>query len=314
MIAKPRYNGHPIGSISVLAKVLGITEANLRQLALNSNSLFRKRSIEKNRKNRIVYDAFSQLKGIHEKINCCFLRRVDYPDYLHGGIKGKDYISDCRLHFKTTRGITQDISNFFPSIRKADVRKIWQYFFKFPPDVAELLSELTTLSGYIPQGAKTSGFLANLLFWEREPDLVCLLMQKGFRYTRFVDDITITTQRNIADCEKNEIINLVRAMFRSYSLKPNRKKSLVQTGRTPITAHGLQIGQSIPTKQKTERRKIRSWLYRLEKLSDNNLTDSELQTLAGKIGIIRRLHPQEGLFMKERLDALFARLRALDSN
>lgn len=312
MIAKPLYRGRPIGSLSVLAKLLGISETNLRQLASQSNSLFKTRTIKKNGKNRVVHDALPQLKGIHEKINRHLLRHVEYPDFLHGGLKEKDYVTDCKLHFKSKRGITQDISNFFPSIQLDDIRRIWQYFFKFPPDVANLLSDLTTLNGYIPQGAKTSGFLANLLFWETESDLVHWLKQRGFRYTRFVDDITITTQNNITDCEKSEIINMVRAMFRRHGLKPSRKKSLIQTGLSAITAHGLQIASRTPTKNKMARNNLRAWLHRLEQQPVESLNHSELQSLAGKLGIIRRLHTNEGLALKTRLDALWSKLRALE--
>lgn len=313
MIDKPFYKGRPVGTVAVLAKVLGTSEVNLQQLAARSNSLFKTRTIQKNGKSRVVYDALPQLKGIHEKINSHFLRHVEYPYYLHGGLKEKDYVTDCKLHFKTKRGITQDISNFFPSIQLVDVKRIWQYFFKFPPVVANLLSELTTLNGYIPQGAKTSGFLANLLFWETESDLVHWLKQRGFRYTRFVDDITITTQNNITDDEKNEIIKMVRAMFRRHGLKPSRKKSLIQTGLKAITAHGLQIASRTPSKNKIDRNNLRAWLHRLEQQPIESLNHSELQSLSGKLVIVRRLHTKEGLALKTRLDALWSKLRALET-
>jgi len=314
MIDKPLYRGRPIGSIAVLAKLLGTSETKLQQLASRSSSLFKTCIIKKNGKNRVVHDALPQLKGIHEKINYHLLQRVEYPDYLHGGLKGKDYVTDCKLHFKTKRGITQDISKFFPSIQLADIRRIWQYFFKFPPDVSNLLSELTTLNGYIPQGAKTSGFLANLLFWETESGLVYWLNQRGFRYTRFVDDITITTQNNITDCEKDEIIKMIRAMFRRHNLTPNRNKSLVQTGISAIKAHGLQIASKTPTKNKTERNKLRVWIHRLEQQPVENLKKSELQSFAGKIGIILRLHPAEGLALKKRLNNLWSKLKDFEPN
>lgn len=315
MIDKPLYKGRPVGTIAVLAKVMGTSEADLQRLALQSNSLFKTRTIiQKNGKSRVVHDALPQLKRIHEKINSLFLRRVEYPYFLHGGLKERDYVTDCKLHFKTKRGITQDISNFFPSIQLVDVRRIWLYFFKFPPVVTNLLSDLTTLNGYIPQGAKTSGFLANLLFWETESDLVHWLQQRGFRYTRFVDDITITTQNSITDGEKNEIINMVRAMFRRHGLKPSRKKSLVQTGLSAITAHGLQIASKTPTKNKMDRKNLRAWLHRLEQQPVENLNHSELQSLAGKLGIVRRLHAKEGLTLKTRLDALLSKLRDFESS
>lgn len=312
MTASPKYHGRPIGSIAALALALGNTEPRLRKLAENADLLFKhKRIATKSGKIRDVYDATRQLKSLHEKINNTLLQQVEYPDYLHGGLKKRDYISDCSLHIRAKRAITQDISSFFPSISRADVKLIWQYFFRFPPAVADLLAKLTTRKGFIPQGAKTSGFLANLLFWEEEPELVEAFAKKGLRYSRFVDDITVSTERDIDDAEKNEIITAIRGMFRRHGLRPNRsrKKSRIQTGDGPITVHGLQVDKKKPTKPKEDRKKIRAWLHRLENTPAENLDLQELQRLAGSVGIIVRLHGREGTLLKIQLRRLFDRHR-----
>lgn len=308
MIEAPKYGGRPIGSIAVLAKVLGDTEPRLRKIAQSADLLYRAKKIKKNGKTRDVFDATGQLKGLHEKINATLLRRVEYPDYLQGGLREKDYISDCALHIKAKNAITQDISKFFPSIQREDVRRIWQYFFKFPPSVADLLAKLTTLNGFVPQGAKTSGFLANLLFWEEEPGLVTAFTEKGLRYSRFVDDITVSADRAIGDAEKNEIITAIRGMFRRHNLKPSRKKSRVQTGKGPIEVHGLMVDKKSPIKGKEERRKLRAWVCRLDRTPTEQIDESELQKLAGKIGVVVRLHPREGGALKKRLRAIFDRI------
>lgn len=307
MSEAPKYHGRPISSVEVLARVLGDTEARLRKIAANADLLYREKKIKKNGKTREVFDATCQLKEIHEKINENLLRRVDYPDYLQGGLKKKDYITDCALHIRAKRAITQDIKSFFPSIQQNDVRRIWQYFFRFPPEVARLLAKLTTRMGYVVQGSKTSGFLANLLFWEEEPTLVKWFESRGLRYTRFVDDITVSTDRDVSDAEKNEIITAIRGMFRRHGLKPSKKKSRIQTGEQPIVVHGLEVGMGKPTKPKKDRRTLRAWIHRMEGLPVEDIDFQELQKLAGKVGVICRLHPREGCLMKNRLRALFDR-------
>lgn len=308
MIEAPKYQGHPIGSIAVLARVLGDTEPRLRKIAENADFLYRAKRIWKNGKPRDVFDATGQLKGLHEKINENLLRRVEYPAYLQGGLKKKDYITDCTLHIKAKRVISQDIKSFFPTIQKKDIERIWKYFFRFPPQVAGLLAKLTTREGFVAQGSKTSGFLANLLFWEEEPALVAGFQEKGLRYSRFVDDITISTDREITDDEKNEIITAIRGMFRRHGLKANRKKSLVQSGKKPIKVHGLQVTGKTPTKSKEDRRKLRAQIHRLEGTPTEMLDEKELQRVAGRVGVVVRLHPREGGLMKKKLRSLFDRL------
>lgn len=50
----------------------------------------------------------------------------------------------------------------------------------FSDDVAEILTMLTTKDGGLPQGAVTSSFLANLVFWDYEPSLVEKLAFAGY--------------------------------------------------------------------------------------------------------------------------------------
>lgn len=118
----PKYNGRPIGSVEVLARVLGDTETRLRKIAENADFLYRPKKIKKNGKVRDVFDATAQLKELHEKINENLLRRADYPDYLQGGLKEKDYITDCVLHIIIVHGL--EVGKSKPTKAKEDRRNI----------------------------------------------------------------------------------------------------------------------------------------------------------------------------------------------
>jgi hypothetical protein len=303
---KPEYNGRPIATVQALARMLGDTEMRIRKIAENADQLYRHRIIIKNGKPRDVYDATRQLKTLQETINKNILRRVTYPSYLHGGLKGKDYISDCRLHVKAKVAITEDISKFFPSIQRDDVKKIWQFFFHFAPEVAELLAKLTTREGVIPQGAKTSGFIANLLFWEEEPELVANFSEKNLRYSRFVDDITISSERFLKNEELTGILDAIICMFRQHGLHRNRNKNRIQSSNKPIEIHGIQVNSSRPTMPKKTRRKIRALVNRVEQISPEKMEYQQLQQVAGKVGLVARLHDREGTKLKQRLRALSA--------
>lgn len=57
-------------------------------------------------------------------------------------------------------------------MRSQIVFDIWHRFFRFPPPVATQLTKLTTKDGLVPQGAKTSALLSNLVFLDEERRLV----------------------------------------------------------------------------------------------------------------------------------------------
>lgn len=173
MLKRPIYPHKPIGSVEALSKVLGLTKNELINLACKSNEYFfvAKRIEKEDKSIRLTYDVKPELKQVHEKISSSLLKQVNCPDYIQGGVKGKDYLSNCQIHTNKKVVIKEDVSNFFPSISQKIIHEVWAGFFNFPNDVSQLLSELVTLNGYLVQGGKTSGFLCNLVLWERESKL-----------------------------------------------------------------------------------------------------------------------------------------------
>src|SRR5690606_42051319 len=71
--------------------------------------------------------------------------------------------------FRSRIVINEDISGFFPSTSAEHVFNIWHELFGCSQEVSQCLTQLTTRRGELPQGAITSSFLANLVFWQDEP-------------------------------------------------------------------------------------------------------------------------------------------------
>jgi hypothetical protein len=63
-----------------------------------------------------------------------------------------------------------------------------------------------------------------LVLWERESKLVSELSKKGYQYSRFVDDITVSCTRNISKEEQSYIIRKIYGMLKSIESNPNKKK------------------------------------------------------------------------------------------
>ncbi len=195
----PQYKNEPVGSIQSLAKMLQMPVDELLKLAEDADSYYMQNTpeIKPNGKVRITYRLKPRLQEIQQRINQEIFYAVDYPFYLQGSIKDKDYprnyIHNASLHTGRKIVISEDITSFFPSITAYIVMRMWQHFFHFPKEVAEVLTNLTTYQGIVPQGAKTSSYIANLIFWDKEPQVESQLRQLGLRYSRFVDDVTVSS-------------------------------------------------------------------------------------------------------------------------
>lgn len=66
----------------------------------------------------------------------------------------------------------------------------------------------------LPQGSKTSPLLANIVFWKEEPILVEELHSEGIFYTRLVDDITCSANRDLNSKEITRSIQRLHSMGR----------------------------------------------------------------------------------------------------
>ncbi|AGQ93944.1 hypothetical protein M634_19100 [Vibrio parahaemolyticus O1:Kuk str. FDA_R31] len=306
----PVYPHASVANLSSLALALGLSLKELHELASTSDDYyFLTRKIEKpDGSLRLTYDAQPILKAIHGKISEVFLKRVDYPRFLQGSIKKRDYISDAKQHVSSKMLISEDITNFFPSISKKVVHEVWVGVFGFSNEVADLLAELVTYQGYVVQGSKTSSYICNLVLWKREAELVSKLEAKGFTYTRYVDDVTVSTKRIVSKAEKSEIINSIYSLFRSVGAKPNRKKHKVMPRNNRQEVHGVNVNKTAPTMPKKARDQIRAAVHQCELAFGDDPTTSEYQSAyssaMGRVNTMGRMHEKEARDLRARLAAV----------
>jgi hypothetical protein len=204
--------------------------------------------------------------------------------------------------------VNEDIAKFFPSTSAALVFDIWRRFFHFPAEVAQALTRLTTRQGELPQGAKTSSYIANLVFWETEPDVVAALRSMGFEYTRYVDDMTISSKDDKSAEELGTAISHLASMVKRYGLRFKRSKQrLVRAGqRMEVT--GLVVANHSAGLRRGKRSSIRALVHQCEIRTRLAPESEELQIMrrraASQVGQYSRLHPAQGRALKRRLDAI----------
>ena len=308
---KPYYLNKPIGSLSSLSRLLGLTELQLKKYSENIDSYYiaNEPIIKPDGNIRLTYNTKPILRKIHTRILKQIFHRTFYPIYLQGSIKDKeqprDYISNSSYHTHKQYIISEDVSNFFDSIHSTYVYKMWKYLYNFPDDVAATLTKLTTYKDFVAQGAITSSYIANLIFWDTEPDLVKQLNQRGFYYTRYVDDITLSAAKFIDTEDQTFATRLIYGMLFRHGVKPNRKKRKVFSNSKTMLVHNLITNSHKPTLSRSERNKIRAMVKQCEDMAriDSHSDDYVkcYNSALGKVGILSRLHRHQGLNFRKRL-------------
>ena len=299
-----------------LAHVRPLPKCSLSQLA-SLDELERAASdlynvVEKRKKSgepRVCFDARPALKDVQGRIKVLILRRVTYPGYLTGGLPHQDYLENARRHQSPRVMLNDDVEDFFPSISAAIVGDIWRYFFHFPADVAHTLTLLTTRRGELPQGARTSSYLANLVFWAIEPQVVQKLREMGFSYSRYVDDITISSKTDQPADQIGIASAMVQRMVRRYGLRlKSSKHKLVHAGaRMEVT--GLVVNGKAAGVTKARHSSVRALVFRYER----KLAEKQQEPFALSLrNRVRNVLGQYGRFHCKKADALKSRMMSAE--
>lgn len=309
---KPYYPHKPIGSISILANALGVSELKLLSISDNSSNSYTEFYISDGE--RCVTEPKYELKKLQKRINRRIFEEVIYPTYLQGGIKcdsKRDYVQNAKIHSNANTLISLDIKRFFNNIREEFIYDIYKYFFKFPDDVSEVLTKVTTFRGALPQGACTSTYLANLIFFNSEYRLVSNLRGRGLTYSRLLDDVTLSSAHNLDETSINTAILDTIGLFKKYKLKSNNRKLKVEFKNTPksqFSVTGLWVEQSRPKLKKAERRYIRQLVFETEKLYVCDKTSSDYHELwnkvSGKVAKLNRLGHSQADALRVRLGTI----------
>lgn len=321
-LGKPYYPYRATSSIDVLAKTLGVHPKLLQDISQRVDNSYTHFDIsKKGKKTRTVAEPKFYLKKIQKRINSRILEHVQYPLYLKGGIRSadypRDYVSNAEEHLGSRTLLNLDIKNFYPNIRGRSVFRVFKYLFRFPDDVSELLVRLVTLHGRVPQGACTSSYIANLIFFDTEYSIVSYFDKRGVVYTRLLDDITLSSKRVLGKEDVSNYISRVAAMCRKYDLRLNGGKtrvSYLHGYSSEFTVTSLWVGHGVPKLPRADRNNIRHLVYICEQEHKKDRTSDEYHkrwhAVSGKVAQLTRLGHAQAKSLRERLSAILPELDA----
>lgn len=307
---KPHYENLPIGSVEALSQCLNIPIDRLNHIAENAKDSYTEFSREagKHGKKRTFHEPKTALKAIQKKINKEIFESVLYPDYLHGGLKERDYVSNVSAHSGAKTIIGLDITNFYPSISRSDVFNIYKNLFKFHPDVCEVLTKITTKNGAVAQGGCCSSYIANLVFFNSEFTKVSRFRGQGLTYTRLLDDITISSKVQIPQKKAEYIISEIAGLFTKHKLELNTKKTKIEhsaDSSSNFEITGLWAAHKTPKIRKKDRRYVRQLVHICNKEFSNDPYSKDYHALwnraSGKVAVLTRLGHAQARDLRSQL-------------
>ncbi len=178
---------------------------------------------------RTINPPKDELKEIQKRINNYLVDQIHMPSYAFGGIKRKDNIRNARFHKGQKYVFQTDLKDFFPYIT---YKMVYEMFVRigFSHDVSSILTKLTTYKGHLPQGAPTSTTIANLVFVPTGLEIQAIAEREGLRFTTFVDDVTLSSQKDF-----KHVIPVIIQTITSFGFKISHGKTTYKSGITDVT-------------------------------------------------------------------------------
>jgi RNA-directed DNA polymerase len=275
-------------SFNWLARTISINIETLKLLGLTARPYFRRREIpKKNGEMRVLDVPRGLLKHVQPQISELILKPKPSRECVQGCVRGHSPHSNAKWHLHPVLLVTIDIKDFFPSVTNRAVYKTWCESFLCVPDVARLLTLLTTYKGQLPQGAPTSPGLANWALAPFDDVLEGSTKAANVAYTRYADDICFSGER------ATEFIQLAINQLGRLGYAVSRKKVKVMTPRSSQVVTGYTVARATgPSVSRGKREKLLNDIRLFRQMGgDPTKPSPELASLNGRIAYVRRTNP-----------------------
>jgi retron-type reverse transcriptase len=296
-----KQNRHKLRTISDLARHLGVNEGYLQELwtELDSDETRLYRSWDEPKPlggTRPIDSPKEKLKFVQRRINERILQRTQINKIVTGGVRGRKLKDNLIVHLGQPMVANFDLKSFFSNITNLQVYRMFTLI-GASPDVARMLTRLTTFKGRIPQGGPTSSMLANLV--AGYGDMLCLdgrlagLCGKNkFRLKRWIDDISVSGAPYLKNFEPT-----IERIINQSGFTPNRNKTTFASKDEAQIVTGHLVNNK-PNVREQERRRLRAILHRCKTTGPEGCAQGSIEQLKrrlrGKIAHLSSINPKAG--------------------
>jgi RNA-directed DNA polymerase len=194
-------------------------------------------------KKRVIRPSKGELKIIQTRIKNRILSKIELPSNVHGGVKKRSNISNAKPHQGNKYQFTTDLQDFYPSI---SAKKVYETFLelKYSTHFSHLITKLTTWKHELPQGTPASTHIANLVFLKTDIALIELCNKLGNTYTRYIDDLTFSSQQDFRP-HLSTILGIIKSGGFIISYRKTKYKGEQNITGIDVFLHKIDAPQKI---------------------------------------------------------------------
>lgn len=282
-----------------LAAIVGVSVGVVDRLRADPYSRFTPARIRRGEKVRPIAIPDDDLKLVQRGILRHVLQKLPQSEFSHCRPK-RSILTNARVHIGADWVLTVDIKDAFPNTSFQHIRRALRREFRLGKVGESLVQPITSLCTYrksLPQGAPTSGALLDVVLADFDQKFGAVCSARGFRYSRYVDDITISGSEDPSSVE-----TVLSGMLSEIGYRLNAAKRRLYDPRRRATVTGL-ILDSRPTVNERYTRDVKKFVAAAAR-GEVVLSVDELRRLRGKVDWIAGVHPRVGAGLRVALDPL----------
>jgi len=308
-----------------LANLLKVDDKTLRYIlyVMSESRKYRKFKIPKKGtgKFRDVAEPHPQLKYIQTVLN--FTLQSVYQKHInkvstHGFIKGKSIITNAKNHVAQKCVLNIDLKDFFPSINFGRVRGLLMAKpYNCSKNIATVIAHICCYENQLPQGAPTSPVISNMICAKLDTELQRFSKKYGCFYTRYADDITISSFKRNFPQQVASFTNVpgkvdlgsdLANLIERNGFQINEEKSRLRTQNRRQEVTGLVVNEKLNVKREYINT-VRVMLFKLEKnmIENTQISSKFAEKILGRIEFIGAVRGRnDSIYLKflSRLDRL----------
>ncbi|MGX4265315.1 retron St85 family RNA-directed DNA polymerase [Clostridioides difficile] len=208
---------------------------------------------------RILSIPSISMKIVQKWIKVKILDKIPISNCAMAFRKGSSYgiKTNAELHKYNTYILRLDLKDFFNNIKREKVFYLFSQI-GYNNYISNILSNICTFNGVLPQGGVTSPSISNLICKRLDRRLENLASKRDITYTRYADDLIFSCNDEVLLIKtKNAILDILK----SEGMEINKLKTkFIRPGsRKKIT--GLHIDKNKVVVPRDTKRKVRAMIH-----------------------------------------------------
>ena len=276
---------------------------------------------------RLVEAPKVRLRTVQRQILDGIVAHIPSHDAAHGFREGRSVITFAEPHVGRAVVLRVDLQAFFSSVFGGRVIGILRTA-GYPEEIACTLAALCThrtpsdvlarapervpldlarlRTPHLPQGAPTSGALANLAAYRLDVRIAAFARRLGATYTRYADDLVLSGGRRLA-CADTTIVGRLAAIAAEEGFAVNFRKTRVMTASTRQRVTGIVVNNKLSV-SRDEVERLRAILHNCRRhgpATQNREQHPDFRAhLRGRVAWIESVDPAKGARLRAVFDAV----------